>query len=58
MTLELFKNDFDSHKFNLFEKGHQSLRLFYLKKEIYEIALISNKVFIYYNGSELVLKNK
>ena len=29
ITLELFKNDFDSHKFNLFEKGHQSLRLFY-----------------------------
>lgn len=58
ITLELERQDFDPHKFDLFQRGHISLRLFHLKKEIYELALISNKVFLYYNGSELILKEK
>lgn len=58
ITLELERQDFDPNKFDLFQRGHISLRLFHLKKEIYELALISNKVFLYYNGSELILKDK
>lgn len=58
LTLEVFRNDFCSRDFELFEKGIKSLRLFHLKKEIYELALRSNKVFIYYGGSELILKEK
>ena len=58
LTLEVFRKDFDEREYDLFHRGHQSLRLFHLKKEIYEMALISNKVFLYYNGSELILKDK
>jgi hypothetical protein len=58
LTLEVFRQDFDPYKYNLFHRGHQSLRLFHLNKEIYELALKSNKVFLYYNNSELILKNK
>ncbi len=58
LTLELDRNDFCPDKFDRFEKGYWSLKLDHLKKEIYELALISHKVFIYYNGSELILKDK
>lgn len=58
LTLEVFRRDFDEREYDLFHRGHQSLRLFHLKKEIYELALKSNKVFLYYNGSELILKDK
>lgn len=58
LTLEVFRKDFDEREYDLFHRGHHSLRLFHLKKEIYEIALKSNKVFLYYNGSELILKDK
>jgi hypothetical protein len=58
LTLEVERQDFDPNKFDLFQRGHHSLRLFHLKKEIYKLALKSNKVFIYYNGSELILKDK
>jgi hypothetical protein len=57
-TLEVERQDFNPNDYNLFHQGYQSLRLFHLKKEIYEIACLSNKVFIYYNDSELVLKLK
>ena len=58
LTLEVFRQDFVEYDYDKFHRGHQSLRLFHLKKEIYEIACLSNKVFIYYNDSELILKNK
>lgn len=58
LTLQVFREDFNSNDYNLFEKGYQSLRLFHLKKEIYDIACLSNKVYLYYMQSELVLKMK
>lgn len=58
ITLEVERQDFDPYKFSMFQRGYISLRLFHLKKEIYDLALRSNKVFLYYNGSELILKDK
>lgn len=58
LTLQVFRQDFKEAYFNHFEKGYQSLRLFHLKKEIYDLACLSNKVFLYYNDSELILKLK
>ena len=58
ITIEVFRQDFNENDYNRFHNGHQSLRLFHLKPEIYKLACLSNKVFLYYNGSELILKNK
>ena len=58
LTLEVFRQDFKEGFFNHFEKGYQSLKLEHLKEKIYELACLSNKVFIYYGNSELILKNK
>jgi hypothetical protein len=58
IEMEVHRSDFNSYHFGLFERGIQSLRLEHLGKEQYEMALICNKVFIYYNDSELVLKNR
>lgn len=58
LTLQVFRQDFIPTDYSLFEKGYQSLRLIHLKKEIYDLACLSNKVFLYYNDSELILKLK
>ena len=58
ITIEVFRKDFNEKDYDLFHRGHQSLRLFHLNKEIYDLALKANKVFVYYNNSELILKNK
>ena len=58
LTLQVFRQDFKEAYFNHFEKGYQSLKLEHLKEKIYELACSSNKVFLYYNDSELILKLK
>ena len=58
ITIEVFRKDFNEREFDLFHRGYQSLRLFHLQKEIYDLALRANKVFIYYNNSELILKQR
>lgn len=58
LTLEVERKDFIPGLWDTFQRGHISLTLLHLDKEIYKLALKSNKVFIYYNGSELILKDK
>jgi hypothetical protein len=58
ITIEVFRRDFKESFYNHFEKGYQGLKLFHLKPEIYKLACLANKVFLQYNGSELILKEK
>lgn len=56
ITIELFRKDFKQLDFSLFQRGFKSLSINHLVDNIYKQSLIADKVFIIYNGSELILK--